>query len=69
MDDITVEYYMHAQRASKDFEIKNVASHHDLYVPGDTLLLVSVFENLCNIFRKVFKADHAHFISAPGLAW
>ena len=40
-----------------------------MYVQSDTLLLADVFENFRNMCIKVYELDHAHFISAPGLAW
>ena len=34
------------KRVGKDFEIKNLGEHHDLYVQSDTILLADVFENM-----------------------
>ena len=45
MEDITDTDYMHSKRICKDFEIKNLGKHHDLYLKIDTLLLADVFEN------------------------
>ena len=50
MEDITDAVYAHAERACKDFEIKNLEEYHDLYVQDDTLLLANVFENFRNMF-------------------
>ena len=38
MEDITDADYAHAKRDFKDFEIKKLGEHHDLYVQSDTLL-------------------------------
>ena len=46
MKDITDTDYVHRKRVYKDFEIKNVGEYYDLYVQGDTLLLVDIFENV-----------------------
>ena len=37
MEDITDTDYAHAKRVSKDFEIKNLQEHYNLYVQIDTL--------------------------------
>ena len=49
MEDITDTDYAHKKRVCKDFEIKNLGEHHDLYVENDILLLANVFENFRNI--------------------
>ena len=49
MEDITDADYAHAKRVCKDFEIKNLAEYHDLYVQSDTLLFADVFENFRNM--------------------
>ena len=67
MEDITAAEYMHGKIASYDFEIKSVDEYHDLYVQNDTLLLADVFENVFNVFLKVYKLDLGHFISMPEL--
>ena len=43
MEDITDVDYAHTKRTCKDFEIKNVAEYHDLYVQSNTLLLADIF--------------------------
>ena len=48
MEDITYADYVYANRACKDFEIKNSGEYHDLFVQSDTLLLADVFENFWN---------------------
>ena len=45
MEDITDVGYLHAQRNSKDFKIKNSGQYHDLCVQSNTLLLADVYEN------------------------
>ena len=44
MEDITDADYMHAKRVFKNFEIKNLGKHHDLYLKIDTLSLTYVFK-------------------------
>ena len=60
---------MHANRVCKDFEIKNLGEHHDLYVQSDTLLLADVFENFRNMFLEIYELDPENFFPALGLAW
>ena len=51
MEDITDADYVDAKRVCKNFEIKDLRDHHELYVQSDTLLLADVFQN----FRDVMK--------------
>ena len=53
----------------KNFEIKNVGEHYDLYVQSDILLLADVSENFRDKCIELYELDSAHFLSAPGLAW
>ena len=46
MEDITDADYMHAETVSKDFELKNLGEHHDLYLKSDTLVLADVLKTL-----------------------
>ena len=69
MEDITDEDYMHTNRVSKNFQIKNLGERHDLYVQRDTLLLADVFENCGNICLKIYELGPTRFLSAPGFAW
>ena len=40
-----------------------------MYVESDTLLLADVPESCRNKCIKIYELDHAHFLSAPRLAW
>ena len=55
-------------RTQKDFKIKKLLEHHDLYVQSDKLFLADVFENFQNMCREIYELDPANFFSAPGLA-
>ena len=52
----------------KDFEMKYLGEHHDLYVQSDTLLLADAFVNFRNMCIKIYKLYPAKFLSTPGLA-
>ena len=56
---------MHTQK-EKDFEMKNLAEYHDLYVQSNTYDLFEIFRNMC---IKIYELDPAKLLSAPGLAW
>ena len=60
---------LHAKNVCKEFEIKNLAKYHNLYVQSNTLLLDDVFENFRNMCLKIHDLDLACFLTAPGLAW
>ena len=54
MNNITDTDYAHTKRVCKDFEIKNFAEYHDMYVPSDTFLLLAVFNSFQNrYFKKI----------------
>ena len=59
IEDITEARLGARKRVCKDFEIKNLAEDHDLYVQSDALLLPDVFENFTNMSLKIYKLDHA----------
>ena len=62
MEDITDADYAHAKRVCKDFEIKKIKKHYDLYVQSDTLLLADVFENFRNMCLEIYELDPAKFL-------
>ena len=66
---ITDTDYVHAQKACKGFEIKNLREYHNLHVQSDTLLLVDVFESFRNMCLEIYDLDPAKETSAPELAW
>ena len=66
VDDITDADYMHAKRVCEEFEMKNLAEYHYLYLTSDTLLLADVFENR-KMYLKIYHLDPLKFLSAPGL--
>ena len=68
MEDISDTDYVHARRVCKDFELKNLGEHHDLYVVCDTLLLADLFENFGKMCLVIYELDLAKLLSAPGLA-
>ena len=61
--------YAHAKWVCKDFEIKNLGEHHDLYIQSDTLLLVDVVENFRNMCLEIYELDPAKKNFSLGLAW
>ena len=67
MEDITNADYTHEKRGCKDYEIKNLGEHHDLYVQSNTLLLAGVLENYQNMCPEIYELDSARFITVPGL--
>ena len=60
MEDITDADYTHF--------FKKLKKYHDLYIQGDTLLSLDVFENFRNMFINIYENDPAKFLSAAGLA-
>ena len=69
LEDIAVADYMHVKRVCKDFEIKNLDEHHDLYLKSDKLLLAGVFKYFRKMCLKIYHLDPVEFLSAPRLAW
>ena len=59
---------MHAEKVIKELNLKNLCISHDLYVQSDTLLLADAFENFRNKCIEIYELEHAHSLSAPGLA-
>ena len=68
-DGISDENYAHAQKVWKTFGMKNLKDYHNLYNRVDVLPLADVFENFRGICIKNYNLDHAHYYTAPGLAW
>ena len=66
---ITDEDYVHTQKISDVFKIKNLGEYNDLYVQSDTLLLADVFENFRDKCIEIYQLDPARFLSVPRLAW
>ena len=62
------EEYYHAEKAWKEFDIKNTGEYHDLYLKMDVLLLADVFEKFRNVCTSYYKLDPAHYYTSPGLA-
>ena len=57
--------YKHAERAWKDFGIRNLGDHHNhLYVKSDNLVLANVFENFRGKCLDINGLYTAHFHSA-----
>ena len=52
----------------KELNLKNLGISHDLYVQSDTLLLADALENFRNKCIEIYELEHAHSLSAPGLA-
>ena len=69
MEDITNVDHRHANNVFKRSKLKHLAEYHDLYVPGDILLLPDVYEIFRNKPIEIYELDLVHFLSAPGLAW
>ena len=60
LEDITDESYIHAQKVSKEFEIKNLGEYHDLYAQSYTLLLADVFENVLKYMNLILLIFYLH---------
>ena len=70
MEDITHTDYMHAKRVFKNFEIKYLGKHHDLYLKIDTLSLTYVFKKFKKMWLKILSFRSCKiFFSSPGSAW
>ena len=51
----------------EEFGIKNIGEYRDLYIQSDILLLVDIFENFRNKYRKIYFVDPINSLSAPRL--
>ena len=61
MEDVTDADYAHKKKVCKDFEIKHLGEHHDLYAQSDTLLSANLFENFRNTCLKIYEFDPENF--------
>ena len=43
--------------------------YHDYYLKKDVLLLADVFEKFSDTYLKIYRLDHCHYFSSPGLSW
>ena len=66
LKDTTDEDYVHHQKVSEVFKLKNLGDYHDVYFQSDTFLLADVFENFRNKCTEIYKPDPVHFLSTPG---
>ena len=48
IEEITNADYRYSKRVWESFGKKYIGAYHDLYVPGDKLLLADIFRNLQN---------------------
>ena len=69
MEDITDVDHRHIRRVFESLKNKDLGDYHDLYVQSDGLLPADVSESFRNKCIEIYELDHAHFLSAPGLAW
>ena len=68
-ENVTDADYMHAKRVCKDFELKKLVEHQDLYVQSHALLLFNWFGNFLNMCLEIYELGSARFLTAPGLTW
>ena len=61
--------YQHAQKAWKEFGIRNLGEYHDLYLRTDVILLANVFEAFRDTCLEHYSLNPVHFYTSPGLAW
>ena len=64
---ITDRDYNHIKSVWEEFGIKNIGEYHDLCIQSDILLLVDIFENFGNKYRKIYVLDPINLLSAPRL--
>ena len=69
LEHITDADYMHAKRARRDFQIKDIGEYHDFYFKSEVLLLDSIFKNVREMYLKIYELYPLKFISIPGLVW
>ena len=67
VEDITDRDHNHVESVWEEFGIKNIGEYRDLYIQSDILLLVDIFENFRNKYRKIYFVDPINILSAPRL--
>ena len=71
MEDISDADYARTRSVCEDYEMKDLGEYHDLYVQSSTLLIADLFENVWDMFLKIYELDAAPgrcFFTALGLA-
>ena len=63
------EVHLTCKKIWNEFNMKNMADYHDLYLKKDVLLLADVFEKFIDTCLKFYKLDPCHYFSSPGLSW
>ena len=66
---ITDADYMHAKRARRDFQIKNIGEYRDFCFKSEVLLSAGIFKNVREMCLKIYELYPLKFISVPGLVW
>ena len=69
MSNIGKENYIHSQKISGVFKIKDIEDYHDLYVKTDVLLLADAFENFKKMCYNIYELDPLKYACAPNLAF
>ena len=69
MTNISEDDYQHAQHVWKEFGIRNLGDHHNLYLRTDVILLANMFEASRDTCLEHYSLDPAHFCTSPGFAW
>ena len=46
-----------------------MGDYHDHYLKKDVLLLADVFEKFIDMFLKLYRLYHCHYLSSPGMSW
>ena len=69
MEDVTNADSTYIKMVYKNFEMKDLAEYHDLYVQSNKLLLADVLKNFRNMCYEIYELDPAWFFTATGLSW
>ena len=64
LKEITDTNYAHKNGVCKDFDMKKLGKHHDLYVQSVILLLANLLENFQNMSLEMNEFDPACFLTA-----